>query len=1168
MSGDQVPDASALAAMVRDSQNRALAAIGGVDALVRQLGVDDVKQGLPDSFDFTRRRRDFGSNAIPPPPVPSYFALIWDGLHDVTILMLIAAAVISLVLSLNFERDDPTSWIEGAAILGTVFVVLNVQAWTDYRTASTFRRQQLELENGKHVYCLRGGTMLEVHPRELVVGDIIRISIGDILAADGVLVQSKDVKMDEAALTGESKPVEKAVEGNPFVLSGTSVVNGQGRMLVLAVGAKSQQGKILADIQKKALEAMSNGGRPKSVDNFLSTAVASQTSSQAKSLAKSNTLFTAIDENTETELDLKVEVYNPNDLEDGRRALGSPKPSSRSNGSGRPRRSSAFEISGRIFIESSRSLIIGSTADGTHSNNASFLSHLGMEGTHQLTRRRHGRCARFFRALCKCSTSGGTLMEKLDALALQIGKAGLFIAIVVFVVTVSQWAVANFVDGDECNIFDVSEANCTLQSSWGCYWTNTTAFCCKQWAGAHDLERILQFFITAVTILVVVVPEGLPLAVTLSISVSMRRMQRDNNQVKNMQSSETMGSATTICSDKTGTLTQNRMTVMRVAFSDGRFAFEHDVGRGVGVGRVIVEAFASTPGLAQVALLMAEAVSLCSESTSRVRYDPSTGAFSYVGNATECALLRLAYELGSPPDLIRKAKSNLAGAGSSLDWGVKQFPFSSTRKRMSWVVNHPTQPGAFRLFTKGAPNYILDSCAGVWTPQGVRALDSETRQRLHGLSAAMEAATLRSIAVAYRDFAPGEPWTEAQCIVLAVVGMEDPLRPAVAYAVERCRGAGVAVRMCTGDSLDTAVAIALQAGILDRALDYSNGALLPNRAMTGAEFDERIHRLDLSKPKALRRVFDKAKGGQLEGLAYPFLLDRDGAKMIWQEKFDEIWPRLRVLARCLPEDKVELVKGLQNSRLFERKDVCARLLAEEGIDIFPDRQVVAVTGDGTNDAPALKQADVGFAMGITGTDIAKQACDIVVMDDNFASIVAAILWGRNIFDSISKFVQFQLTVNITAVVVASLGSFIFGVSPLGAVQMLWVNMIMDSLASLALATEPPVEAAMRRPPYGKQRPMISRVMMYNIFGQAALQLAIVFGLLYAPWVVPGRDYQFGGDGGDWTVGMVVAFPYGGAQDLLSNQAVSTHWTVVFNTFVLLQLFNEVSRPAGRLHGGS
>jgi magnesium-transporting ATPase (P-type) len=236
-------------------------------------------------------------------------------------------------------------------------------------------------------------------------------------------------------------------------------------------------------------------------------------------------------------------------------------------------------------------------------------------------------------------------------------------------------------------------------------------------------------------------------------------------------------------------------------------------------------------------------------------------------------------------------------------------------------------------------------------------------------------------------------------------------------------------------------------------------------------------------------------------------VDENANKIIDRAAFDAIWPKLRVLARCQPEDKLTLVRGMRASELFRDRAACERLKQEHGIRIFPDYQVVAVTGDGTNDAPALRSADVGFAMGITGTDIAKQACDIMLLDDNFASTVLAVKWGRNVYDSISKFIQFQLSVNVTAISLASVGAFAYDRTPLSAVQMLWVNLIMDSLASLALATERPTEALLDRAPYGKRRPLISKVMIFNIMGHSAYQLAVLPAMLFLPptWMPSGRD---------------------------------------------------------------
>lgn len=291
---------------------------------------------------------------------------------------------------------------------------------------------------------------------------------------------------------------------------------------------------------------------------------------------------------------------------------------------------------------------------------------------------------------------------------------------------------------------------------------------------------------------------------------------------------------------------------------------------------------------------------------------------------------------------------------------------------------------------------------------------------------------------------------------------------------------------------------------------------------------------------------------------------RDNNGNISQSKIDEIWPKLKVLARSSPTDKHTLVKGIIDSNL-----------KEEGL------QVVAVTGDGTNDGPALKKADVGFAMGIAGTDVAKEASDIILMDDNFTSIVKAVMWGRNVYDSISKFLQFQLTVNVCAIFVAFLGSAIIGKSPLKAVQMLWVNLIMDTFASLALATEPPTEELLTRKPYPRNKSLVSQTMAKNILCHAIYQFTIILICLYRPNLLPcntnpitdaeklsgkisqcwGTDpYKFDAKA-TWGVVHIDNYPLEGK---LEKAFPSEQFTLIFNIFVCLQLFNQIN--ARKIHG--
>ncbi|KAL8935969.1 MAG: hypothetical protein Q9216_005168 [Gyalolechia sp. 2 TL-2023] len=607
-------------------------------------------------------------------------------------------------------------------------------------------------------------------------------------------------------------------------------------------------------------------------------------------------------------------------------------------------------------------------------------------------------------------------------------------------------------------------------------------------------STFLDILIVAITIIVVAVPEGLPVAVTLALSFATKRMYKENNLVRHLRACETMGNATTICSDKTGTLTQNKMTVV-AGLLGTEINFARDIEMSSDDTTILTLATAFGKLSQNVRSLLLQSVAI----NSTAFEGEEEGKATYIGSKTETALLTMAKEfLGMGPVAEERAGVEV----------VQLFPFDSDRKCMGVVVRLAS--GSYRLLVKGAAEIMLQHATQELAnvseePLEPVELSESASMRVSANIDDFATQSLRTIAMLYKDFPQWPPAGvetleedksmasfEAvflDMVFLGVVGIQDPLRDGVAYSVKRCQDAGIVVRMVTGDNLTTASAIARQCGIKTE------------------------------------------KGLVMEGPKFRQLSD---------EQMDEVLPNLQVLARSSPDDKRILVARLKH-------------LGE----------TVAVTGDGTNDGPALKMADVGFSMGIAGTEVAKEASAIILMDDNFSSIVKAVMWGRSVNDAVSKFLQFQITVNITAVILA----FVSAVSSaemhsvLSAVQLLWVNLIMDTFAALALATDAPTEKILDRKPAPKRAPLITINMWKMIVGQAIYQLLVTFTLYFAGYDILGYDTKclprnltnscpdFGpGPALDRCLAEAPA----NCTDLMHTELN----TMVFNTFVWMQIFNE------------
>lgn len=508
--------------------------------------------------------------------------------------------------------------------------------------------------------------------------------------------------------------------------------------------------------------------------------------------------------------------------------------------------------------------------------------------------------------------------------------------------------------------------------------------------GAMQGRGLFDMFMTSVSLAVAAIPEALPGMVTIMLSLGVQRMAAKNAVIKRLPAVETLGSATWVCSDKTGTLTQNEMTVVRVC--DGQSVL---------------------PMASEQAKKICKAAALC----CNVQEQAGHGKLKYCGEATELAIVRA----------LDNAKLSYAKLLSAAP-RVKEIPFDSARKRMTTV--HKTKMGNFSI-TKGAPDILLTRCARYERDGQVLPMTEAVREEIRRQNRQLSGQALRVLAVAYKKdlAAGGDP--EQNLVFYGLLGLMDPPRKEAVACVKTCREAGIVPVMITGDHVVTACAVAREVGIL------ANGN---EKAVTGAELDA------MDEEELANNIKD-----------------------------------YRVFARVSPEHKVRIVKALQKSG-----------------------EIVAMTGDGVNDAPALKAADIGCAMGQGGTDVAKNAADMVLMDDNFATIVEAVREGRGIYDNIRKSIHFLLSCNIGEIITIFSAILCRLPAPLAAVQLLWVNLVTDSLPAIALGVEPPEEGIMERPPTPPKKGIFSD----GLIGQIVLEGAMIGLLALTAYLIGGSTYAF------------------------------------------------------------
>ena len=1034
------------------------------------------------------REEIYGSNKVFVEPVPPFCSYVWEALKDLMVRILIVAAIVSIVLGCTFSDDPSKDWIDGVSIVMAVLVVVLVGSITDYQKEQKFHELNEVQAEGTKYKLIRNGQPEDHISDDLLVGDLIMINYGDIMAADVLLIEGNGIKMDESALTGESDAMkkekyEKCKElldrgekklPSPLILSGTNCIEGSGKGIVIAVGEHSQKGIIR-----------------RTVDNA--------------------------QENSQTPLEAKLE---------------------------------------RI---------------------AELIGYFGM------------------------IAGVVTLVALMIRFGIDFSEESKDYKKDSKVESVLTGILFNMPNTKEENI--LKNIDNELEDP-----------------RMKVAQTILDIIILCISIIVVAIPEGLPLAVTLSLAFSIKKMMDYNNLVRKMHACETMGGANYICTDKTGTLTKNEMSVFQVLTGIWKKQLKQNLEMEE-VGKLdskknnneikqIREDYTTLFKNEKYWEILKVAVALnVDASIKKLENENINGDMEIceTKNKTDKAFIDFLYRFKSP---ISKEKERYLKDETSY----KQFPFDSKRKRMTTFVKNKQFKTGYRLFSKGGGENALLFCKSYLDPDTgeKKVLDDVVSMRIKQNIEEFNKDKLRSLYIAYKDITDYEYENcerekdnklidQYDLTFLCVFGIKDSLRDGVKEAVKKCHEASVNVIMVTGDNIVTATAIAKDCGILGDDVDLKN--LGPNDIEDDPELmnnsykkEQYIQALITNQPRALTgNSFYNAVGGlicevctldtnlckcpktdsEAEQLAKKNgtekkKVKKDIIKNI--ENFKKVIERLKVMARSQPLHKYALVLGLKSLK-----------------------NVVAVTGDGTNDAPALSKSDVGFAM-FAGTDIAKEASDIVIIDNNFSSIVTAIIYGRNIYDNIRKFLQFQLSVNFCACILVFVCACIGNETPLTPIQMLWVNLIMDSLGSLALATEPPYEELLQRAPTKRNESMINGRMWKHIIIQSLCQIILLIIIyLYGPEFIkeenmvrlaenkiinycyseyPGKDINhiIYGTKIEWVQsGKIRANNknYCGKymnhqklseayEEYLDSNYATVHMTMIFNIFVFYTLLNQIN----------
>eukprot|EP00388_Colpodella_angusta_P011622 GDKJ01029684.1.p1 GENE.GDKJ01029684.1~~GDKJ01029684.1.p1 ORF type:complete len:1161 (+),score=271.70 GDKJ01029684.1:72-3554(+) len=994
----------------------------------------------------------YGANKLIEPPSASFARFVWNASCDLTLRVLFACGLFSIIVGITTGDHPSTAWVEGAAIWFAVLTVILLTASTDYQKELQFRELS-RVRDLKYVTVRRNGNLRLLQTSELVVGDIITLEVGDEIPADAVMINFDDsadissdsalrvsshncVFVDESSLTGESRPVEKHA---------------------LLINTKSLDSQLVEDEEEE-----------ENVSHIMSTPE---------------------DSNRIARLNLDTSIL----------------------------------ISGSILLDNHEILRQDAGASMREGKSkSSCVALVVCVGERSVLGK--------LKALMKVTPPPTPLQNKLAQVASKIGQIAIWMALVTLAVEIILFWSLN-----------ASSDSATKKK--------------KGWLRMH-----VDFVILAITIITIGIPEGLPLAVTISLSFAIKNLFKCANFVKRLYACEVMGTVSEICTDKTGTLTTNRMTVDGLVGLDSSGVVRSLKDEN---GAILLDKF-HTERDAWFSLVQDSIRSNTSAFYQKASTNLKVEEGKWVGSSTEVALVEflgrslLSFEdkdcQTHPKEYYEACLKVDAMCQANEQEIIERTDFSSSTKVMSTVV---LRNDRFHFFLKGAFEKVILLCNSflpidAFDSAQTSPLTSEMRDSL--MKSAQSMAKLQSMRLIAVAFASGDrhhvgaevfkqnchQMSSYSLTLVGIFGIRDPLRLEVPRSVLTCLNAGVNVRMVTGDSAETAEAIARDCGILpplpaplsDAQSVEAGCQETDDRVMIGTDFFAFVGGIVCRNCEA--QAQDCRCSDKHHCLATP-------------QNFEILMQRdIRVLARARPQDKYAMVLGLQQI----------------------SKKVVAVTGDGANDCPALVAADVGFAMGLSGKETARMVADIVILDDDFSSIIDALKWGRSISSNIRKFMQFQLTLNSTAILLAIFCAVCFRESPLHAIQILYINLIVDAVIAILLATETPSCSILGHvKPSQRDDPIITYGMLFYILMHGFMQfgtclLLTLSGHLWLPTAgVPDLigDHLYNGRAYQWFS------PREDYMNFIEERGYSEHYTFVFTFFFFLQIGNILNV---KLYGAS